>query len=169
MPPVAIAKLHAGLAATAHVLGSDDAIAASVLRVAPAVDPTTLLGLVRLELAKDVHPPVGVAATADIVVASRPGVESAHATALRRSQVGAGRARRVRASTGSAGARSNAGGVAQVKNVARVRTVTVGNRGSDSVEIADGLKPGEQVVVDHVLGLVDGQQLVTSDKEPKAP
>jgi HlyD family secretion protein len=151
VPPVALAKLKADLAATAHVLGNDDPITATVLRVAPAVDPSTLLGLVRIKLTGDAHPPVGVAATADVVVANRPGV-SAPATALRRSQVGADEI--VVCGAGS--------GEAQGKTVARVRSVTVGNRGSDAVEITDGLNAGEQVVVDHVLGLVDGQQLVTA-------
>jgi len=43
--------------------------------------------------------------------------------------------------------------------VAKVRTVTIGARGDAVVEITSGLKAGEQIVVDHVLGLDDGQAL----------
>jgi multidrug efflux pump subunit AcrA (membrane-fusion protein) len=40
--------------------------------------------------------------------------------------------------------------------VARSREVTVGPRHGDVVEIREGLKAGERVVVDHVVGLEDG-------------
>ena len=39
-----------------------------------------------------------------------------------------------------------------------MRTVTIGTRGERGVEIASGIAAGEQVVVDHVLGLEDGQR-----------
>jgi hypothetical protein len=48
---------------------------------------------------------------------------------------------------------------------AHVRTVAIGRRddqGLEGVEIRDGLRAGEQVVVDHVLGLEDGQPLVAA-------
>jgi multidrug efflux pump subunit AcrA (membrane-fusion protein) len=43
-----------------------------------------------------------------------------------------------------------------------VRKVVIGNRGDQGIEIKDGIKTGEQVVVDHVLGLQDGQPLTVS-------
>ncbi|HTR54744.1 MAG TPA: efflux RND transporter periplasmic adaptor subunit [Kofleriaceae bacterium] len=138
-PPGALAKLVEGMPASAHVLGVDAPVAASVIRVEPAVDPTTLLGTVRLRLDGGA-PRVGTAATARIVVAKRPGL-IVPGSALRRSLVGGDEV------------------IVCEGNKASVRAVTVGDRGERGVEIKDGLKPGEQVVVDHVLGLEDGQEL----------
>jgi hypothetical protein len=42
---------------------------------------------------------------------------------------------------------------------ARVRKVAIGNRGDEGVEITEGVKAGEQVVIDHVLGLSNDQPL----------
>jgi multidrug efflux system membrane fusion protein len=49
---------------------------------------------------------------------------------------------------------------------ARVRAVTLGTRAGATVEIATGLKPGEQVVTDHALGLDDGQALQLGGAAP---
>ena len=141
VPPNALAPLHEGMDASVHVLGADEAVAAKVVRVAPAVDPTTLLGLVRLQLASNVGLKVGSAASAKIVVAKRPGVVIP-AAALRRSLVGADEA------------------VVCAGDKASVRAVKLGERTDKGVEIVDGVKAGEQVVVDHVLGVEDGQALV---------
>ena len=140
VPPAQLAQLREAMTASVHVLGTDAPIAGTVVRTAPAVDPSTLLGLVRVKLAGDDKLPIGVAATADIVVAQRAGVSIA-ASALRRSLVGADEV------------------VVCDKTVARVRAVTVGRRTDKTAEIADGVKPGEEVVVDHVLGLQEGQEL----------
>jgi multidrug efflux system membrane fusion protein len=43
---------------------------------------------------------------------------------------------------------------------AHVHKVTVGAREGDRVSILDGLKAGDRVVVDHALGLEEGQPLV---------
>ena len=139
VPPAQLAKLADGMPATAHVLGIDAALPATIVRVEPAVDPTTLLGIVRLAIHGD-GMKVGTAASADVVVAKHPGL-LVPAAALRRSLIGADEV------------------VACDGNKAAVRTVTVGQRGEQGVEIREGLKPGEQVVVDHVLGLQDGQVL----------
>lgn len=139
VPPAALAPLHEGMPATMHVVGSDAAITGSVVRVSPAVDPQTLLGIVRVQLASADNVKVGVAATGQIAIAQRPGLR-VPASALRRSLTGEDE---VVVCAGSA---------------ASVRKVTVGNRGS-AVELKDGVKPGESVVVDHVLGLQDGQPL----------
>src|SRR6185436_8408425 len=77
-----------GQAAAVSVLGVDAAIAAKVARVAPAVDPATLLGTVRVELAGAARIPVGSAATGRIVVGAHRGL-AVPAQALRRSITGA--------------------------------------------------------------------------------
>ncbi|HET7502259.1 MAG TPA: hypothetical protein VFK02_14675, partial [Kofleriaceae bacterium] len=133
--------------ATVRVLGVASALPASVVRVAPAVDPTTLLGAVRLAIDPTAEGiaavKVGSAAVARIVIATRPGVV-VPATALRRSLVGADEV------------------VVCDGNVARIAQVAVGQRGERGVEITSGLKPGDRIVVDHVLGIEDGQALVAA-------
>ncbi|MBV8762785.1 MAG: efflux RND transporter periplasmic adaptor subunit [Deltaproteobacteria bacterium] len=137
--PSALASLREGMPATVTPSGVDAPIAGQVVRVAPAVDSQTLLGLVRVQLSSAENVKVGVAATGQISVAQRPGLR-VPASALRRSVTGEDE---VVVCAGSA---------------ASVRKVEIGNRGS-AVEIKDGIKPGESVVVDHVLGLEDGQPL----------
>jgi RND family efflux transporter MFP subunit len=139
--PTMLAPLKEGMPASVRVLGRDTTVDAKVVRVAPAVDSTTLLGLVRLALASSDAVKVGTAATAQIVVSKRPGVR-VPASALRRSLVGADEV------------------VVCAGSIAEVRTVKVGVRSAQGVEILDGLKPDERVVVDHLLGLDDGQQLL---------
>ena len=43
--------------------------------------------------------------------------------------------------------------------------VTVGQRGERGVEITEGLKVGDRIVVDHVLGIEDGQGLIAAGKD----
>ena len=137
--PAALAPLKEGMSATVTPSGVDKPIAGQVVRVAPAVDPQTLLGLVRVQLASADGVKVGVAATGQIAIDQRPGLR-VPASALRRSITGEDEV------------------VVCAGKVAAVRKVTIGNRGP-TVEIKDGIKPGESVVVDHVLGLEDGQPL----------
>jgi RND family efflux transporter MFP subunit len=144
--PAALGPLREGMAAHVHLLGTEEAIDAKIIRVSPAVDPTTLLGLVRLQLARSEGVKVGSAANAEIVTQQRPGLR-VPAGALRRSMVGEDEL------------------VVCDKGVARIRTVSVGARTEQGVEIKDGLKPGEEVVVDHALGLEEGQEL----KEARGP
>lgn len=141
VPPGALAPLREQMPATVKVLGVEAPIPASVYRVAPAVDSTTMLGLVRLRLDHAENVKVGTSGTARIVIAERAGIR-VPAAALRRSMVGADEL------------------VVCDKGVAHVRAVKVGARDEHGVEIADGVKAGEQVVIDHVLGLEEGQQLV---------
>jgi len=149
VPPAVLVKLQDDLAAHVRVLGSDAEVPGTVARVAPAVDPTTLLGSVRVELGPTPKPPpVGTAATARIVISHRPGVV-VPPTALRRSAVGSDEV------------------VVCEGGVAKVRTVTIGQRGDAVVEVTSGLKAGEQIVVDHVLGLDDGQALGTGEPKGK--
>src|SRR5262245_35468269 len=92
VPTGAMARLRDQLPATVRVIGLSGALPATVVRVAPAVDPTTLLGGVRLAVDPKAEGVAGVkvgsAATGRIVVATRPGLRVPE-TALRRSMVGA--------------------------------------------------------------------------------
>jgi HlyD family secretion protein len=140
VPPAQLAPLREGMTATVHVIGIADPIGGTVVRVAPAVDTQTMLGLVRVALNRPDSVKVSTAATGEIAIAKRPGLR-VPASALRRSLVGEDE---VVVCAGSA---------------ASVRKVTVGNRSEQGVELKDGVKPGESVVIDHVLGLQDGQVL----------
>jgi RND family efflux transporter MFP subunit len=139
--PTQLAPLKEGMTATVHALGVAGTLDASVVRVSPAVDSTTLLGMVRLQLAKAEGVKVGTSANAQIVIAKRPGVK-VPASALRRSLVGADEL------------------IVCADHAAQIRTVKVGTRTDTEVEISDGVKAGEQIVIDHPLGLEDGQPLV---------
>jgi RND family efflux transporter MFP subunit len=149
VPTGAMARLADNLPATVRVIGLPTGFPASVVRVAPAVDPATLLGGVRLAIDPKAEAIAGVkvgsAATARIVIATRPGVVVPE-TALRRSTVGADEV------------------VVCDGNVARISAVAIGQRSERGVEITDGLKPGERIVVDHVLGIEDGQGLTAPGK-----
>lgn len=140
-PPSVLARVAEGMTATVRVLGAPTPLQGSVVRVAPAVDPATLLGFVRIALSSSTGVKVGTSASGQIAVAKHPGVR-VPATALRRSTVGEEQV------------------VVCERGVAHERAVEVGTRGDKVVEIIGGLKPGERVVVDHALGLEDGQQLV---------
>ncbi|MEO7091908.1 MAG: efflux RND transporter periplasmic adaptor subunit [Polyangiales bacterium] len=138
--PASLVKLKDGLAATVKVIGIEAPVAATVARVAPAVDPTTLLGTVRVQLAPGTQIPVGSAASARIVTSTHPGLV-VPPTALRRSQLGSDEV------------------VTCKGDVAKAVVVTIGQRTATSVEITSGLVAGDKIVVDHVLGLEDGQHL----------
>ena len=138
--PAALLPLREGMPARLRVLGAAAAIDGKVVRIAPAVDPATMLGVVRVALAASEGVKVGTAATARITVGQRPGFR-VPASALRRSLVGEDEV------------------VVCDGTTARVRKVAIGNRGDDGVEITEGLKAGEQVVIDHVLGLSNDQPL----------
>jgi RND family efflux transporter MFP subunit len=150
VPPRALMALREGQAAAVSAAGVDAPIAAKVARVAPAVDPATLLGTVRVELAGAARLPVGSAATARIVVGTHRGL-AVPAQALRRSLTGADEL------------------VVCDGATARVRAVTVGQRGTTVVEIAQGLADGERIVVDHVLGLEEGQALAPAARGSAGP
>ncbi|HWU90557.1 MAG TPA: HlyD family efflux transporter periplasmic adaptor subunit, partial [Kofleriaceae bacterium] len=140
VPPAALAPVRDGMPATVRILGIEGALDAEVARVAPAVDPVTLLGGVRIRI-RGTHPiTVGSAATGQIIVARRPGL-LVPASAVRRSMVGADEV------------------VVCDEGTARVRAVTVGRRTETTAELAHGVAAGERVVIDHVLGLEEGQHL----------
>jgi HlyD family secretion protein len=138
--PGSLGRLHENLTASVRVLGNDAAISGTVVRVAPAVDPVTLLGIVRIALASSEGVKVGTSATAQIAVATRPGIRIP-ATALRRSMVGDDEV------------------VVCANGIAKVKTVKVGIRGDKGVAILEGLAAGDRVVTEHALGLDDGQPL----------
>ncbi len=138
--PAVLGRLRDGMPATVQVLGHDAPIPATVVRVAPAVDPVTLLGLVRLSLSTTDGVKVGAAATAQIATARRPGLR-VPATAVRRSMVGQNEV------------------VVCADGKAAVHAVEIGERGERGVEILHGLAAGDRIVVDHPLGLEDGQPL----------
>jgi len=146
--PQTLVKLRDGLAATVQTIGADP-VPATVARVSPAVDPTTLLGGVRIALAAGKSIPVGSSATAKVVIAQRQGVV-VPPTALRRSAIGTDEL--------------VVCGEDKGHRVAQIREATLGVRTETAVEVTEGVKAGEQIVVDHVLGLDDGAQLVTEDK-----
>lgn len=150
VPPAALVKLKDGLAATVKVMGIEIAIPATVARVAPAVDPTTLLGTVRVQLAPGTAIPVGSAASARIVTSTHPGL-IVPPGALRRSQLGTDEV------------------VTCKDGVAKAAVVTVGQRSATGVEITSGLVPGDKVVIDRVLGLEDGQHLTSKPAAGTAP
>jgi hypothetical protein len=106
---------------------------------------------VRIALDAGARPPVGSAATARVITGTRVGV-AVPAAALRRSITGADEL------------------VVCDHGVARVRGVAIGARDGATVEIATGLAAGEAIVVDHALGLEDGQPLVgaAAAPDPKA-
>jgi RND family efflux transporter MFP subunit len=148
--PAALVKLKDGLAATVHVIGVEVTMPATVARVAPAVDPATLLGTVRIQLVGAAKLPVGSAATARIVIARHPGLV-VPPDALRRSKLGTDEV------------------VTCKGDVAKTQTVTIGARATSGVEITSGLAAGDRIVVDHVLGLEDGQKLAVKTPAGKAP
>jgi RND family efflux transporter MFP subunit len=144
-PPAALRPLREGMAATVRPLGFETAIAGTVVRVAPAVDPATMLGVVRIALSNSDGIKVGVSATGQVTIATRPGIR-VPAGALRRSMVGEDEV------------------VVCEGGTAHVRKVAIAQRGEHGIAIKDGLKAGEQVVIDHVLGLQDGQPLIAPEK-----
>jgi RND family efflux transporter MFP subunit len=144
-PPATLRPLRDGMRATIQVIGTDAPIPGTVVRIAPAVDPATMLGLVRIALASAEGIQVGTSATGRISIGQRQGVR-VPASALRRSLVGEDEV------------------VVCEGGTAHVHKVAIGSRGDQGVEIKDGLKAGEQVVVDHVLGLQDEQLLTAPDQ-----
>lgn len=120
------------------ILG-DAGVEGEVRAVAPAVDPITGLGAVRLGLTpKETRLPMGVFGEASVTVADRPNVVTLPAGALR---------------TGPDG-RPEA--LVCDGNKAKTRSLHVGGRTTDRVEIVDGVVVGERVVADAALGLEDG-------------
>ncbi len=122
----------------------------AIVFVSPAVDPATSLGTVRAKLeppapGADVQLKLGLAGRIVITVARREGVVQVPAVAVRRSTEG-GEEIVVCAKKGD-------------DAKAEVRAIKVGARNGDVVEITDGVKVGELVVTQHMVGLEDGATL----------
>ncbi|CAN5925386.1 N/A [soil metagenome] len=115
--------------------GADGVVSA----VAPAVDPITGLGAVRLGLTpRETRLPMGVFGEASVAIATRSNVVTLPAGALRTGPDG-----RPEAMVCDAG-------------LAKARPLRVGGRTADRVEILEGVVAGERVVADAALGLEDG-------------
>lgn len=111
----------------------------TVLLRGVAVDPTTGLATVRVAiLSQSGTLPLGAFGTITIDLARRDGVSTLPTAAIR-------------------GAFADGPHVVVCgKGVAELRTVQVGYRDADRVEVTSGLALGERVAIDHVLGLDDG-------------
>lgn len=137
--PTVIPRIHAGAIATIQV-GAGTPVSAIVVGVDPTVDPTTHLSSVFVRL------PAGMAAAVG---------EPLRATF----QTGATQA----AITVPYSALLDEGGRSYVfvvrKGVAKRVDVAPGNSSGDTVEILNGLQPGDQVVTEGGTGLDDGMKV----------
>jgi RND family efflux transporter MFP subunit len=131
-------------------------LSGQVAFVSPAVDPATSLGVVRASIAKPtsdaVHLVLGLSGAIELPVAGRPGAATVPAVAVRRSAEGAEEV--VVCAKAPDGL------------VASVRPVAVGGHAGEVVEITSGLKVGERVVTEHVLGIEDGARLQVKAPAP---
>ena len=136
-----IVKLARGQQAAVRfpILGDAGAVG-EVRAVAPAVDPITGLGAVRLGLTPGDAPlPIGVFGEASVATGVRPSVVTVPTAALR---------------TGPDGKPEAV--VCEAGGKARTRSLRVGGRTPTRVEIVEGVNAGESVVADAALGLEDG-------------
>jgi HlyD family secretion protein len=155
-------------------LSSGARLAGTVVSRARALDPATGLGTVRIRVegpAKDEKdekdekkkdddkkdddtpaagpPPIGAFGRVTILVGKREGAMMLPASALR-------------------GAAADGAEIAICKGEkVEIRAVSVGYRDAKQVEIAEGLKEGEKVAVDHVLGLDEEARIVEAGDEKK--
>ena len=138
-----LASVTVGCAAAVTLAPDAPPITGTIRTVSSAIEPSTGLGTVRIAL--EHAPPglvMGVHGRAIIFVRHREGVLVVPEAALR-------------------GAVTDGAEVfVCAANVAKLRTVAVGYRAAQQVEIVSGLRDDEQVAIDHVLGLDDGTQLV---------
>jgi multidrug efflux system membrane fusion protein len=112
---------------------------ARVLRAAQSVDPATGAGEVRLGFDDpEASLVLGTSVSIRVAVREKPDALTVPATAIRRGPDGEAQVVVVDGTT------------------ARVRTVQVGTAERERVEIVSGLTPGDRVVVDDPVGLVDG-------------
>ena len=121
------------------VLEGQKPFAGSVRLRAMALDPLTGLGTVRIAVTAGAEGlPLGAFGRAVITLGHRDGVLEVPVEAIR-------------------GAASDGTEIVVCKDgKASLRNVHVGWRGPSSVEVKDGLQPGEAVATDHVLGLEEG-------------
>lgn len=135
-----IVHLNRGQHADVHfaILG-DAGVDGEVHAVAPAVDPITGLGVVRVRLIpKATRLPIGVFGEATVAIGTRPNVVVLPAAALR------------------TGANGKPEAVACIGGKAETRALRIGQRLGNRAEIVDGVTAGELVVADAALGLESG-------------
>ncbi len=128
--------------ATVSLATGGDPIPGTVRARSTALDPATGLGTVRIAIESRGPVTLGLFGTATVHTGTRDGVLVVPSAAMR-------------------GAVADGAEVAVCKEgKAEVRTVKVGWRDDDQVEIAEGLADGERVAVDHVLGLETDSPIV---------
>jgi HlyD family secretion protein len=127
--------IEPGQEASVQLATGGDPLSGTVRARSAALDPVTGLGVARLALESRGPVTLGLFGTATVHTGKRDGILVIPAMAMR-------------------GAVSDGAEVAVCKDgKAEVRTIKVGWRDDDRVEISDGLKDGERVAIDHVLGL----------------
>jgi len=136
-----LTDLAAGQPARVALSAGGGPLAGTVRARAPALDPATGLGLVRIAVDATAAPMLGAFGTATVDVATREALVIP-AAAVR-------------------GATADGAEVALCAHgAAELRRVRVGWRDDARVEIVDGLAAGDRVAVDHVLGLETGSPIV---------
>jgi len=148
-PALDLIRLRLGAVADLTFEIGGKLVAGSVVALAPAVDPTTSLGLVRVRLDDPSRVRIGMAGVAAIVVGAGAAVTLVPTTALRRSPEGRDEVV-----------------VCSADGHANVRAVRTGARSGSDVAIVEGVAVGEAVVTRHALGLADGAAIVRAGTAP---
>jgi len=146
-----LADVATGQEVSVTLASGGDPIAGTVRARAAALDPTTGLGFVRIALEPRDPLTLGLFGTAMLHTGKREGVLIVPGLAMR-------------------GAVSDGAEVAVCgEGKAEVRSVKIGWRNDDEVEVVEGLKEGEHVAIDHVLGLETDSPIVLAkdSKDPK--
>jgi HlyD family secretion protein len=134
--------VSAGQAARIVLTTGGEPIAGTVRARSTALDPATGLGLVRIAIEPKTPVLLGVFGTATVKIGERRDVLVVPAAALR-------------------GAAGDGAEIAICKDgKAEVRTVGIGWRDDQRVELTTGAAEGERVAIDHVMGLDTGSPIV---------
>lgn len=151
-----LVRLSSGAATTVTIDALPEAsIAAQLTMIAPAIDPATGRGEIRIALTalpKGLRLVVGLTGTATVAVATDDALVVPLA-ALRRNPGGADE---LVICTGD-------------PLHAAVKEVQVGRRQAKTATIVDGLAAGDRIVIDHALGLQDGQPLIVVPGDQARP
>lgn len=139
-----LAQVAPGQRASVALSTGGEPLAGTVRARSAALDPVTGLGFVRIALEAKGPLTLGLFGTATVQTGTRDGVLLVPELAMR-------------------GAVADGAEVAVCADArAEVRTVKVGLRGDERVEIVSGLAEGERVAVDHVLGLETGSPITVA-------
>lgn len=131
-----------GQTANVHLAIGGDGLAGTVRARSAALDPATGLGFVRIAIDAADAPTLGLFGTALVNLGKRDGVLVVPSAAMRGAVA------------------DGAEVVVCKKGTADVRTVHVGWRDGDRVEVTGGLGEGDHIAIDHVLGLETGAPIV---------